>query len=294
MLADPVAEPEPKRDRGDAGHEIEQQQRSAALLELQSVGDEDQKQGRRQAVGDPVQEVGAEQPAKRPVAPGDREFLAQGQGRAVAGVAFGHQEQEREEHRGQQKQHAPGERCQDRAAVVGRDAEQHRQAGGEQDARDHEALAHPSDARALVIVARQLGAPCGVRNQHQRPGEVGGGRPQEEVAGRDRQRRTEQQPGRAQQQRAGEQEPGAAPAEARAGAIAELADQRVAQRIEQAGGEQQRPDRREAEAGGLGVERRQIDVERQVQRGERQTEAAIGQQADDGYARRGSFRRAQA
>jgi hypothetical protein len=208
-----------------------------------------------------------------PVAECDPPALTQRKRLLARGRLLGHVPDQDQQSRRQYDQHGDGKKMQHAALVFGIDPEDRRHAGREQDAEDDETLARAGDPRALVIGAGQLGAPRCVRQQHHGPGDIGDGGPQEEVAGTSAGGRHEQQPGADQEQGTGRDQPRPPASEPGRQAIAQLADQRIAQHIQEPRAEQHEAHAREAEADMLGVERRQIDIEWQIERGERKPSA---------------------
>ncbi len=192
---------------------------------------------------------------------------------------LGHACQQPDQGERQDHGHAPGQDRKDPALIAARVSPQHhRQAAGDQDAQHHRPFTRAGDPRALMVVCGKLSAPGGIGQDHQGPGEIGKRGPAEQIPGADPGRRDEQEPGRHDQKGCGQDQPGPAPAEAGRKAVAQLADQRIAEGVQQPGHEQHRSDRGQAQAHALGVEGRQIEVERQIEGGERQAERAVGEQ----------------
>jgi hypothetical protein len=239
------------------------------------VADVEQKQRRRQAVGDAVQEVGGQQTTERAVAGQDRDALAPAEGRPQRPLRFRHRGDGDPDRERQQADQQPADHGHRRSLVRGQEG---RQAGGDQRAEDHEAFARGGDAAALVVVAGYLGTPGAVGQQHQRRAEIDGDAPEQQVAGIGAGRRQEQAVGGEHQQRHPEKHPAAAPAERPAEAVGEGADQGIGRHVGEPGNQQQAADQGEAESEILGVEGRQIDEERQQHHRQRQPRKSIGQQ----------------
>ena len=137
-------------------------------------------------------------------------------------------------------------------------------------------LAPDRDPSALGIVPGQFRAPREIGREHHGPAEGQQEQPDREAGQTGPGARYEEHPGRQHHQRRARGEPGATTAPAGGPPVAGDAGDRIAHGVEQARGDEDRPDRAKRQAVRGGVELRQKHVDREVHRRQRQRGRGVG------------------
>lgn len=270
MLAERHADAHPDRAGGDAEHELQKEQAARPAREPHIAGDEEHEERRAHQLpeGDgevrrhhpdqqPVPQHGAKRDAKRGARPGG--------GRRPFGKGAQHQRQRDGE--ASDRHHAEGGELQRRVIRAELIDERWQQQHDEQRRRRRDG-SERRDAGALVIAAGKFARPCEMRDLHHRQAEIEEHQRDPQPQRADRAGREEQRdPGGRIQRRAGD-DPGLAPSEPAARAVAQHADHRVRHRAPQPFDQENHTQRRQRNAEILRINRRQIDGERHLRRGD--------------------------